>query len=662
MSDITIEGKNLHDIDQTNFQSVGPYTDENEVVEPWQGRNVINGEDQDGRFKLGTYTENDRNFWEFNTINPITRTSQFTDKKLHIVETNVSSNGMVLPKEQKWSVDNYIFTQRNGNNYPLYFYYDKNLHQEEYQATTEGEVNLRFELRESGRSVENYQIDNFLSRDPFRPFLLSGILSGSLLRKDRWQDSVLEGEGFYDKGSTAKIECFPSEFSHFVNWTDPISGEELGEESVYQFTMPLNNVEVVANLMHNTVIKVTPRVEGAPSDGVEVDLRISNQIGDNQPNTNVIPFTPGEVETLSARPGHRLIIAVRPIIPGIGFKGFKILRGSGNEVSFDPYHNTNTGYYISSGGTGPGDPYDGTENITDENAYYGSYFRYFEVAPTQFYEDDGLDELQIFADFGEAFFLILNQNSSFIHNITRVLQRGLGEVRVNGVDQQATQIPIRNENGLTLEAIPDVGYEATTLDGVQLFYTRFPNEDYISGSMFGPAEDGDNDDLNERKQFLLENETTGSITHTFQQQGVFIDVVYNDGVVEQTGPSSDSVIREADSAFEYNMYEPNVEIDIVARNPNSDFPPELTVEVWKGSDNFDSPLTLATEQQLTNHRIGGGQTDDNGNLDFGEIATDGNKTIVKFRTPDVVSTTDVNHAILAGGKRRFYRFTFGALE
>ena len=181
MSDITIEGKNLHDIDQTNFQSVGPYTDENEVVEPWQGRNVINGEDQDGRFKLGTYTENDRNFWEFNTINPITRTSQFTDKKLHIVETNVSSNGMVLPKEQKWSVDNYIFTQRNGNNYPLYFYYDKNLHQEEYQATTEGEVNLRFELRESGRSVENYQIDNFLSRDPFRPFLLSGILSASLL-------------------------------------------------------------------------------------------------------------------------------------------------------------------------------------------------------------------------------------------------------------------------------------------------------------------------------------------------------------------------------------------------------------------------------------------------------------------------------------------------
>ena len=143
---------------------------------------------------------------------------------------------------------------------------------------------------------------------------------------------------------------------------------------------------------------------------------------------------------------------------------------------------------------------------------------------------------------------------------------------------------------------------------------------------------------------------------------MFIDVVYNNGVEEEVGPSSDRIIREADSAFEYNMYEPDVEIDIVAINPNSDFPPELTVEVWKGSDNFDSPLTLATAQQLTNHRIGGGQLDGDGNLDFGEIATDGNKAIVKFRTPDVVSTTDVDHAILAGGKRRFYRFTFEALE
>ena len=57
MSNINIEGKNLKDIDQSNFQSVGPYTDRDEIKEPWQGRNKESGsQDTDLRFKLGTYT------------------------------------------------------------------------------------------------------------------------------------------------------------------------------------------------------------------------------------------------------------------------------------------------------------------------------------------------------------------------------------------------------------------------------------------------------------------------------------------------------------------------------------------------------------------------------------------------------------------------------
>ena len=50
MSDIIIEEKNLKDITQTNFQSVGPYTNSNEtqVKEPWQGRYKLSGsEDTD---------------------------------------------------------------------------------------------------------------------------------------------------------------------------------------------------------------------------------------------------------------------------------------------------------------------------------------------------------------------------------------------------------------------------------------------------------------------------------------------------------------------------------------------------------------------------------------------------------------------------------------
>ena len=76
MSDIVIEGKNLKDIDQSNFQSVGPYTNPNEtqVKEPWQGRYKLSGsEDTDLRFDLGTYTDNERGFWEIQTTDPNTR-------------------------------------------------------------------------------------------------------------------------------------------------------------------------------------------------------------------------------------------------------------------------------------------------------------------------------------------------------------------------------------------------------------------------------------------------------------------------------------------------------------------------------------------------------------------------------------------------------------
>jgi len=82
MSDIVIEGKNLKDISQTNFQSVGPYTNENIVIEPWQGRNVTNDQEQDLRFSLGTITENNKGFWEAQTVDNQTRKSQIIEKSM----------------------------------------------------------------------------------------------------------------------------------------------------------------------------------------------------------------------------------------------------------------------------------------------------------------------------------------------------------------------------------------------------------------------------------------------------------------------------------------------------------------------------------------------------------------------------------------------------
>ena len=141
MSNIIIEDKNVNDINQSNFQTVGPYTGDNEVYEPWQGRNIINGEDQDLRFSLGTYTENNREFWEFQTTNPNTRKSQFVNKTIRTARAVISDNNLVISDDTDWSVDSFVYsTDEDGKSVPLFFYYDKKLHLEEYNVATKGNI------------------------------------------------------------------------------------------------------------------------------------------------------------------------------------------------------------------------------------------------------------------------------------------------------------------------------------------------------------------------------------------------------------------------------------------------------------------------------------------------------------------------------------------
>ena len=85
MSDIVIEGKNVNDINQSTVQSVGPYIESGSIAvyEPWQGREIdFQGNDTDGRFSLGTITENNRDFWEVQTTDLLTRKSQFANNRL----------------------------------------------------------------------------------------------------------------------------------------------------------------------------------------------------------------------------------------------------------------------------------------------------------------------------------------------------------------------------------------------------------------------------------------------------------------------------------------------------------------------------------------------------------------------------------------------------
>ena len=218
MSDITIEGKNLKDISQSNFQSVGPYTNPNEtqVKEPWQGRYKLSGsEDTDLRFDLGTYTDNNRGFWESQTTDPNTRLSQFESRDLKTARAKIL-NGLVLSDEVKWSVDTfpYVVNSDNDETVPLYFYYDDELHPSEYNAAVNGKINLRIELREDGRN-QNGIIDNFLERESIRPF----VLGLNINQYGTEANGELLGDGAFVVGDRVMIEANPNSLSYFEQWS-----------------------------------------------------------------------------------------------------------------------------------------------------------------------------------------------------------------------------------------------------------------------------------------------------------------------------------------------------------------------------------------------------------------------------------------------------------
>ena len=261
MSDIIIEEKNLRDINQTNFQSVGPYTNPNEtqVKEPWQGRYKLSGsEDTDLRFDLGTYTENDRNHWEIQTVDSRTRRSQFQSKDLRTARADVKNN-LVIPDEVNWSVDTFPFVLNTDNNetVPLYFYYDRDLHPSEYKAAVNGKINLRIELREDGR-YSNGIIDNFLSREPYRPFFLG--LGINNYGTDA--DGILTGEGAFFNGDYVQINANPNSISYFEKWTRSDDGSGLSTNSTYSFNMPQGDIEVIGNFRPNPIIRMTTTLNG----------------------------------------------------------------------------------------------------------------------------------------------------------------------------------------------------------------------------------------------------------------------------------------------------------------------------------------------------------------------------------------------------------------
>ena len=175
-------------------QSVGPFTSGDSesnilgVFEPKQGReltylNPIQNtgsteivEDFDKRIPLGTYTLNNRDFWENNNFNESTFQSYLPDD-LATVETVVlpTPDGDVVDRKSllssvsptfNYSIDAlpFVINPKDDEIVHLDEYYDKDIDKENYELATEGKINYYLQPRIDGR-LEQGNIDIFSERN-----------------------------------------------------------------------------------------------------------------------------------------------------------------------------------------------------------------------------------------------------------------------------------------------------------------------------------------------------------------------------------------------------------------------------------------------------------------------------------------------------------------
>ena len=167
-------------------QSVGPFTNgdlESDILgvfEPKQGRELTylnpiqnNGsssivENFDKRIPLGTYTLNNRDYWENNNFNKDTLQPYLTDNLTTVESTLITTpdGEVVVIDEEQWSVDTawsvdalpFVVNPNNDEIIHLDRYYDKNIDKENYELATEGKINYHLQPRKDGR-LEQGNID-----------------------------------------------------------------------------------------------------------------------------------------------------------------------------------------------------------------------------------------------------------------------------------------------------------------------------------------------------------------------------------------------------------------------------------------------------------------------------------------------------------------------
>ena len=178
---------------QIDKQSVGPYTEGNElndilrVYQPEQGIDIVYKnplvnndsteivEDRDSRIKLGTFTLNNRGFWEDVNFNASTFQPYLTGNRT-VVETELIEDGnneKIVKRDPgstsstyKYSIDALPFVIDPNNEDEIIRvdrYWDKDINSNEHYLATEGKINYYIYPRTDSR-LESGNIDLFSQR------------------------------------------------------------------------------------------------------------------------------------------------------------------------------------------------------------------------------------------------------------------------------------------------------------------------------------------------------------------------------------------------------------------------------------------------------------------------------------------------------------------
>ena len=282
---------------------------------------------KDDRFPLGTYTEENKQYWEIQTSDPVSRNSQFSSTRMQIALSTKMSDGIIRSEEEQFSVDAFTFTERDGVITPLFFYYDKNLHPIEYNNATTGKVSMKIELRESGRNGDN-ELDLYQERNPVRPFLMGfekdELRNGGFTIDDPPEELIgtgeIYGEGLYFADYSITLQAIANPDSYLLGIFD-IPDDNLkstgGANGSYTFQMPNEDVQYLAKFRPNPYIVLgqkflNPETGNEQSGGSEskgqVRLWLSKlQLNINSSNYETVPLEGGFDLPLFQDPGGRVI-------------------------------------------------------------------------------------------------------------------------------------------------------------------------------------------------------------------------------------------------------------------------------------------------------------------------------------------------------------------